>query len=333
MRNRVVRKGLILLYHRVAELPCDPQLLCVSPGHFAQHLEILARYWQPVQLMALTQGVQNRRLPNRGVAITFDDGYADNLYSAKPLLEQCNVPATVFVTTGCMGRDQEFWWDELERLLLQPGRLPAALRLSINGRLLEWDIGASASYDDQACSRNRGWNVLRPDDPTPRHAVYRSLGEMFVSLPEEARRQALNDLSGWASAPPAVRATHRAVSPDEVVRLADGGLVEIGAHTVTHALLSSLPATAQQSEIRSSKARLEEILGRAVASFAYPYGSRSHYTTQTIGFVREAGFACACSNYRDVVWRGSDPFQLPRVLVRDCDGDEFARQLHDVWSG
>ena len=63
-------------------------------------------------------------VPSAGVVVTFDDGYADNFHNAKPLLERYEIPATVFVTTGYLQDQREFWWDELERILLQPGTLP-----------------------------------------------------------------------------------------------------------------------------------------------------------------------------------------------------------------
>ena len=119
--------------------------------------------------------------------------------------------------------------------------------------------------------------------------------------------------------------------PDEVFRLAEGGLIEVGAHTVTHPVLSALPAARQHPEIHNSKSQLENILRRPVNSFAYPYGGRSDYTRETISLVRQAGFTCACSNYSDVVRRGSDLFPLPRVLVRDWDGEEFAQRLNMVF--
>jgi len=125
------------------------------------------------------------------------------------------------------------------------------------------------------------------------------------------------------------RRTHRTLTPQEVIGLADGGLVEIGSHTVTHPVLSALPLIAQRAEMDGSKACLEEILGRPVASFAYPFGGRSHYTEQTVAAVREAGFERACSNFAGTVRRGTDRWQLPRFLVRDWDGGEFARNLED----
>ncbi len=106
--------------------------------------------------------------------------------------------------------------------------------------------------------------------------------------------------------------------------LARGELIEIGAHTVTHPALSALPLTSQREEILESKARLGKILNRPVDSFSYPYGALS---AETVGAVREAGFACACSASAGIVGRSTDRFQLPRVHVEDWDGEEFAKQL------
>jgi peptidoglycan/xylan/chitin deacetylase (PgdA/CDA1 family) len=75
------------------------------------------------------------------VAVTFDDGYADNLLNGKPLLECYDVPVTVFVTSGYVGAGREFWADELERLFLQPGTLRQELCLAIKGRTHQWDLG------------------------------------------------------------------------------------------------------------------------------------------------------------------------------------------------
>jgi peptidoglycan/xylan/chitin deacetylase (PgdA/CDA1 family) len=106
----------ILLYHRVAELESDPQQLAVTPARFEEHLRVLRAACTPVALADVPRLLRARKLPKRPVAVTFDDGYRDNLHEAKPLLERHGVPATVFVASGYVGRGTEFWWDELERL-------------------------------------------------------------------------------------------------------------------------------------------------------------------------------------------------------------------------
>ena len=92
---------MILLYHRITELECDPQLLSVSSQHFEDHLQIITQFYRPQHLANITQHLSlGHTIPRRSVIITFDDGYADNLHHAKPLLEQYRIPATVFVSPG-----------------------------------------------------------------------------------------------------------------------------------------------------------------------------------------------------------------------------------------
>ncbi len=126
-------RGLILMYHRVAEVDSDPWGLCVSPRHFSEQLEVLTEYGTSLGLSRFIHALNRGRLPPRPIVVTFDDGYMDNLSDAAPLLERYEVPATIFLVSGAMGRRREFWWDELERVLLQPGPLPKDLQLMIAG--------------------------------------------------------------------------------------------------------------------------------------------------------------------------------------------------------
>jgi peptidoglycan/xylan/chitin deacetylase (PgdA/CDA1 family) len=324
--NRLRRKALILLYHRVADPLSDPWALAVTPRRFSEHLDVLRQHARPIKLQQLSEALSNGNLPDRSVVVTFDDGYTDNLHSAKPLLERRDVPATAFLIAGHAGDWGEFWWDELDRLLLQPGTLPDTLRLSVKGDTYRWELGEAAHYGEEASRRHRRWRAW-DDAPTSRHRLYRSLWELLKPLTQREKRTVLDELLTWADAEPFVRTTDRPLSLEEVVALAQGGLIEVGAHTMTHPVLSALPEVLQREEIQRSKARLEELVGRPVTSFSYPHGGNSDYTAETVDMVREAGFSCACSTFASVVRRSTDPFQLPRVWVQDWDGDEFAKQL------
>jgi peptidoglycan/xylan/chitin deacetylase (PgdA/CDA1 family) len=325
LRSRLTPGGLILLYHRVTKINSDPWSLCVSPKHFAEHLEVLKQSSRPLRLEQMTQEMQERKRLSRSVAITFDDGYADNLQHAKPLLERYDIPATIFLAAGYLGQEKEFWWDELDRLLLQPGKLPETLQIEIRGQFYGWDLGTESYYGEDTFTRHQGWSVEK-DIPFPnvRQALYAALWKLLQPLYEEERQRILMQLRSWAGTTAAGRLTHRALTLAEAVAMDQGGLIELGAHTVNHPALSSISTKAQQAEIQQSKTLLEELLGHSVDSFAYPYGS---FNEQTPGLVQEAGFARACSTITGTVWPRSNPFILPRVEVHDWDGEEFGRRL------
>lgn len=327
LSNRLRPGVLILVYHRVADLASDPYLLGITPEHFAEHLEVLRQYASVMRLQDLNQALQQGTLPHRAVVVTFDDGYLDNLQNAKPLLERYNIPATVFVTSGFIGRNREFWWDELDRLLLQPGTLPEFLQLTIEGCDYHWSLGDAAQYSQAEQQRDRAWHVYQDHDPTLRHAAFRALHQLLNERSIEQRWQILDQIATWANVELAARPTHRILNADEVQQLAADGLIEVGAHTRSHPVLSALPTVLQQHEIQQSKTDLEAILGHSVTSFAYPHGSRSDYTDQTVAIAQATGFTCACSNFAEMVWSDCDRFQLPRVLVYDWDKAMFAQQL------
>ena len=145
--------GLILVYHRVSGPDADPWRIATTPAHFDEHMAALARLASPVPLARLAAGTD---LPDRPVAVTFDDGYADNLHQALPVLERHAVPATVFVTTGYVGAGGEFWADEVERLLLRPGDLPRELVLTAGGVERRWDLGDGAAPAPTSSPRTPG---------------------------------------------------------------------------------------------------------------------------------------------------------------------------------
>jgi peptidoglycan/xylan/chitin deacetylase (PgdA/CDA1 family) len=324
IRERFGPRSVILLYHRVIETVSDPYLLCVTPQLFEEHLRVIREFCAPVRLGELARAVRDGHLPERAVCVTFDDGYQDNLYTAKPLLERYEVPATFFMTTGAIGREREFWWDELERVFLQPGCRPDRLQLEVAGQRFEWNLGEAASYGERELHRDRAWTMVNTSDPTPRHAAFRAVYQLVQPMEEVHRRQVLDSLLGWASLPLSVRPTHRALEPAEVADLERGGLMEIGAHTVTHPDLSAQPAAIQRAEIQQSKADLQAWLGHPVESFAYPYG---YYSAESVAAVREAGFEYACACLSRTVRRRSELLLLPRVDVGNWSGGEFASHL------
>lgn len=329
IQKRLASKAVILMYHRVAEVDLDPWGLCVTPQHFAEHLEVLQKYAHPISLQQLTQAHRTGKIPHRAVVVTFDDGYADNLHNAKPLLERYNIPATVFITTGHIGSQREFWWDELERVLLQPGKLPEKLYLEINGNPHQWELGTAVEYSEEEYRRDRdrkAWDA----QPDTRLAFYYSVWQQLQPLSAQVRQAIQDEILAWAGADSTARPTCRSLRLEELQTLRQGGLVEIGAHTVTHPFLSAQSVAVQQEEIHQSKAELEKLLNCPITSFAYPFGD---YDAQTIPLIPETGFACACSVVQDRIWWQSDCFQFPRFGVENWTGKEFHKQLTRWFNG
>ena len=169
-----------------------------------------------------------------------------------------------------------------------------------------------------------GVGLRRGACPAQRHRLYRSLYPRLQRLPREGQLQGLQALWDCADTRRLTRPECRPLSGEELIRLSESRLIEIGAHTHNHVSLGDLPCSVQKREIVVGKAWLEEQLSRSIASFSYPYGL---YTSETVGIVRDAGFSDACST-RCLPLRGNeDPYELPRVWPGDWDGEQLSMAL------
>ena len=204
------------------------------------------------------------------------------------------------------------------------------------------DLADAAHFTPAQWQTHRHWNVTIPEAPSARHQAYRDLCSLLVTLDHSGRQAALQHLNDWAAPNSVARATspcainttdiaprptHRMLTEPELLSLLHDPLIDLGAHTVTHPLLSALPPDAQHAEISTSKSTLECLLGRPIHTFAYPFGCRRDYTSDSVSAVKYSGFACACSNFIGKVTPDTDPHQLPRLLIRNWPADEFRARL------
>jgi len=301
------RGAAILRYHAVCgeegAAYCDPGI-CIPPHAFEQHARYLAAHYVVLPLAEIVQRMgTGRALPANAVAITFDDGYVDNLAAARTL-HRYGLTATFFVTAGCVGDGEPFWLAELRTLVAAIGE--PTLNLLVGATPLTLEIGS----------------------PQQRRTAVRSLITVIKSHPIAIRESLRDQLRQAARHPSLPRCI---LNWDELAEMQHLGMT-IGAHTLTHPNLPSAGETDARREIEGSKERLERGLGVPVMLFAYPNGGAERYMTPAIArLVRSAGFAAAVTSRNGVAGPRSNLYALERVQVHERLEDlVFALEIERV---
>ena len=290
---------MILIFHRVHRTP-DPLFPNeLDAAKFDALLQILQTSFRVLPLRSAVTAMREGSLPSRALAITFDDGYADNYTDAFPILRDLSLPATVFLTTGPVETGQSLWFDRVLRAFERSPRERVALP------------GGEMSQD------------LEDDDQRGREAIRALYALMRLSDQERlaAVDRLVRDLGGEDGSPPTPM-----LSWDQVREMARAGIT-FGAHTVTHPILSRLSLSDAKAEIVESKRRIEEETGLPVTLFAYPVGRRSDYSPEVIRAVADAGFRAAFTTTPGANARGDDRFLLRRVKPWGEDVPSFALGL------
>ncbi len=255
-------------------------------------------------VLPLTEAVARLRrksLPARAVCITFDDGYANNLTVALPILKARKLPATVFVSTGFVG-GARMWNDTvIEAVRFAP-------------RQLDLEPMGLGKY------------VLGSTDE--RRAAITALIDRLKYKPPEERLMRVDDIARVVHLAPA----HDVMMSDSQLRTLSAAGVEIGGHTVSHPILTRLSDDQARAEIANGRQQLQEIIDAPVSLFAYPNGRPGQdYEQRHVKLVQSCGFDAAVSTSWGACRADTDIYQMPRVAPWDQTPARFAARLASAY--
>lgn len=280
----------ILIYHRVLARP-DP----LFPGEvdaalFQRQLRLLQRFYTPLPLSDAVRRLQDGSLPTRAACITFDDGYADNAQVALPLLQHHGLHATFFIATGYLDGGQ-MWNDTVVEAVRQAA-----------GPMLDLRVHGLGTFPVASLAQRQA-------------AIATLLGQLKYQpfaqrqqLAMQIRRQA-----GATAGPAAMLSTAQ-------LRQLHAAGMELGAHTASHPILSTLAERAAQRDIAHGKQQLEALIQAPVSLFAYPNGKAGRdYGAPHVAMVKDLGFKAAVATDWGVARPGAglDLLQLPRFTPWD----------------
>jgi peptidoglycan/xylan/chitin deacetylase (PgdA/CDA1 family) len=315
---RGIRHPFILKYHRMR--PAGREVLSNQAGgefsagigarQFEAHLRLITRWFKPIPMAEMGRAVAERKaLPDKAVALTFDDGYRDNYEVAYPLLKRYGVPASFFVCPGLIDSHQGFWWDEIYALVEKT----TARELDIE-KLIQ-NLGLPSYHKDGALSLLTGHQKISAGEHLVAQGKQMSPQMLTIFL------ERLNEALGVPGDSNLRKQT--LMNWDEIREMHHDGM-EIGSHTMTHPMLTQVTESVMRTELSDARARLSEMLGAAPEGFVYPSGA---FSATARNIVREAGHIYACTSQSGFIGGTADPHLLPRVNVSDRG---FAASARDI---
>jgi peptidoglycan/xylan/chitin deacetylase (PgdA/CDA1 family) len=243
---------------------------------------------------------RRRELPPRAVLLTCDDGLLNCLTDMLPVLQQETVSCLFFVTGASTEEPRTMLW--YEDLFLQFLRAPGGhVKISFADLVIEGDLGSREQR------RAMWWDSVKKlsqVDSDKRKLFLNAARIQFGANVEHDLRE------GNSASCRRFGLLTRA----ELLQLASAGMT-IGAHTLSHPMLSQLPPELAYAEIFESRTRLEAVLGKQVWAFAYPFGDPQSVNAQVLAMAQQAGYQAAFLNFGGGLGADLPIYALPRVHV------------------
>lgn len=277
------RRLLILSYHRV--LPSTDPMLPGLPDQdaFEIQMKVVAQQFNPLTLSRAIDLMKSGSLPPRSLSITFDDGYADNFNVAHPILNKYGIPATIFVASGFLDGGRMFNDTVIEAIRRISGDTIHLPELGLPPMCI-------VTKNDRAKTTEKIISRLR----------YKSSNDRLHHANNLARIAGGNLPNDLMLTSAQLRELH-----------AQG--IEIGAHTVSHPILSSIRKQEAIREITECRSQLSKIIDSEIYGFAYPNGKPGNdYDLSHVDMVAKSGFTYAVTTARGACSEKTDRYQLPR---------------------
>jgi peptidoglycan/xylan/chitin deacetylase (PgdA/CDA1 family) len=276
LHSQLHRNGLtILMYHGVVreQLPVTDWCF-LEDSSFRRQIEYLRRHFSIVSLSAAIELLQQGAVDKPTAVLTFDDGYQNNFDVAFPALQQFGVPATIFLTTGFVDSSNTVWFCHVIRAISET-RKPS----------MRWD---DAEFDlsdprKKAMASARLQAALKERPPA-------EVGSLVQRICQELDVDLLSSLE--------LGSPFRILNSSSIRTMLDSGLVEFGAHTETHPILSLLSPEVQAREISGSVQAVERLTGQPCRYFAYPNGRPQDYDSRSVELLRNCGILAAVTTTR-----------------------------------
>jgi peptidoglycan/xylan/chitin deacetylase (PgdA/CDA1 family) len=282
----------ILMYHNFSG-PGSLEAEALNVEGIRRQFTYLRRHFRVVSLPQMAERLAaGRELHPKMAALTIDDGRRNCYEFLFPLLKELGLPATFFVVSSFIDGEAWIWTDKVLWLSEQVKPPEELLSSKLDGVF-------------------RSLNRMRPEERNARiEAMARSVG---ITIPK------------------IVPLKYAPCSWGELSEMAASGLVEIGSHTVTHPILSSITDEESWTEITRSRAQIEERIGKEVKCFCYPNGMPGDFRPSQVQQVRQAGYACAVVAQSGLVQDGCDPYEMPRLgMARKVSPLDIAKALDGV---
>ncbi len=284
-------RAVVLMYHSVVENPDDTAntiRISHSRACFESQMSTLARRFNPVSIDQVTEFAgEGRSLPRWPVAVTFDDGFADNYETALPILARYGIPAAFYILVNAVDTGMAPWYVRLN-FAFRTTTISAWIH-PLDGRTFEFGRG-----DEKNAALNTAW-------------------DWGAALTGDAQEQFVRQTEGALQV--RALATRLMMNWDQVRAFRKAGHT-IGGHTLSHPNLAHVTEVEARAEIRGCKERLEEKLGEPIEHFSYPHPALNpQWNQQTLKITREAGFKSAMLTTPGSVQPGDDPLSLKRTAA------------------
>lgn len=292
--------GTILFMHKVVEKRRNTQRIPLMEANEIEvgFLEKMILYLKKKGYEFLSLEEMNNRLDDseklskKFVVFTFDDGYKDNLTLAYPVFKKHNVPFTVYITNCFPNKTAKLWWYLLEDIVLENSKIS----LQIGDKQKRFNAGNSKN-------KNRVFNTLR---------------DMIITSSPKEQLDILEQLEKNYNKKLQCYLDNEAMDWDEIKKLCQDPLVTIGGHTINHITLNKVTAQEAMAEIMGSKEEIENLTGKEVSHFAYPFGTRNEVNEPEMEILkRSRGFKTATTTRMGNIFKEhrEAKFSLPRIQV------------------